>query len=193
MLTVGLGAWFCFRRLKLAPAACLIGGLAAALNSDFFSTSCWGVCSTVIGIGMSYFALGFLADTTSRKRWIGAILGGLAVGMSVMEAFDIGALFSLFIATFVVYQALFLKEGGAMGARMGAGAARLALVGIFAAFIAVHALSGLVDTQIKDVAGMAQQDPKTRAHALGGCDGFQPTQNSKCCPSRSRGSVGFRS
>jgi hypothetical protein len=36
---VGLGACFCFRRLKLAPLACILGGLAASLNSDFFSTS----------------------------------------------------------------------------------------------------------------------------------------------------------
>jgi hypothetical protein len=162
ILTVGLGAWFCFRRLKLAPAACFIGGLAAALNSDFFSTSCWGVCATVIGIGMNYFALGFLADTTGRKRWVSVILGGLAVGLGVVEAFDIGALFSLFIATFVVYQALFLREGGGMSARFGTGGARLALVGIFAAFIAVHSLTDLVGTQISQVAGMAQ-DAETRA------------------------------
>ncbi len=36
-LLVGLCAWLLFRQLKFAPIACVLGGLAAALNSDFFS------------------------------------------------------------------------------------------------------------------------------------------------------------
>jgi len=48
MLMVGLSAWFLFRQLKLARLACVLGGLAAAFNSDFFSTACWGVASQPI-------------------------------------------------------------------------------------------------------------------------------------------------
>src|SRR5580704_5516653 len=37
LLFVGLCACFCLLRLGLTPAACILGGLAASLNSDFFS------------------------------------------------------------------------------------------------------------------------------------------------------------
>src|ERR1043165_3099091 len=36
LLFLGLGAWCFFRQLKLVPVACVLGGLAAALNSGFF-------------------------------------------------------------------------------------------------------------------------------------------------------------
>ena len=45
LLILGLGAWCFFRQSGLAPAACLLGGLAATLNSSFFSAACWGVAS----------------------------------------------------------------------------------------------------------------------------------------------------
>src|SRR5215831_7296857 len=40
---LGFGAWFCFRQWKLSPVACVLGALAAAFSSHFFSTACWGV------------------------------------------------------------------------------------------------------------------------------------------------------
>src|SRR6266481_4688696 len=45
LLVLGLGAWCFFRRLGLAPLACVLGGLAATLNSGFFSAACWGVAA----------------------------------------------------------------------------------------------------------------------------------------------------
>ena len=108
LLIVGLAACYCLRQFKLAPMACILGGLAAGLNSDFFSTCCWGVASQIVGFGAIYFALGLLASSSPRHRWVRLMLAGLAVGMGVMEAYDIGALFSLFVAAFVVFQALFL-------------------------------------------------------------------------------------
>ena len=32
---LGVGAWFCFRQMKLSPLAAMLGGLAAALSSTF--------------------------------------------------------------------------------------------------------------------------------------------------------------
>jgi len=82
LFIVGICACFCFRQFKLTPLACILGGLAAALNSDFFSTACWGVATQVIGIGADYLALGLLAgDTKPGRRWIRAMLAGMAVGM----------------------------------------------------------------------------------------------------------------
>src|SRR6267378_3950256 len=89
MLFVGLSAWFCFRQLRLTAPACILGGLAAALNSDFFSTACWGVASQPICFAFNFLALAALADETSTRRWLRVVLAGFAVGMGVIEAFDI--------------------------------------------------------------------------------------------------------
>jgi hypothetical protein len=154
LLFLGLSAWLCFRQWRLSPPACILGGIAAALNSDFFSTACWGVAGQPISFGLDFLALAALGDATAPRRWLRLVLAGLAVGLSVMEAFDIGAIFSLVVAAFVVFQAL--VEEGTTAKRLGRGVARLAVVVAFAAFIAVSAISTLVGTQIKGVAGMGQ-------------------------------------
>ena len=159
LLILGLGAWCFFRESGLTPAACLFGGLAATLNSGFFSTACWGVASHAIAIGMIFFALALLAGTASRWRWLRVVLAGLAVGMSVTEGADIGALFSVCLAAFVVYQA-WLAEGSRTR-NLTVGFARVGLVAVCAAWLAAAAISGLVATEIKGVVGM-QQDVQTK-------------------------------
>jgi hypothetical protein len=154
LLFLGLSAWLCFRQWKLSPTACILGGLAAALNSGFFSTACWGVASQPLSFGLDFLALAALADETSPKRWVRVALAGFAVGLGVMEAFDIGAIFSVVVAAFVVFQAL--AGEGTTPKRVGGGIARLSLVAGCAAFIAASAVSGLVGTQIKGVANMGQ-------------------------------------
>lgn len=159
----GIGACFCFRQLRLAPVACILGSLAAALNSDFFSTSCWGVSTQIIGFGFMYIAIGLIANPSVKRQWIRVILAGFAVGVGVMEAYDIGAIFSLFVAAFVIYHALFLTESPApVALKAGRGILRTALVAGFAAFIATHTLMSLVGTQIKGISGM-EQDAQTKA------------------------------
>ena len=80
---LGTGAWFFFRQLKLSPLAAALGGLAAALNSDFFATACWGVASQQIAIGMDFFALGLVAgnslETPALTRWTRLALAGLCL------------------------------------------------------------------------------------------------------------------
>jgi hypothetical protein len=161
LLFLGLSAWLCFRQWKLSPLACILGGIAAALNSDFFSTACWGVASQPLSFGCDFLALAALADQTSPKRWVRVALAGFAVGLGVMEAFDIGAIFSLVVAAFVVYQAL--AGEGAMPKRLTSGVVRLAVVAAFAVFIAISAVSTLVSTQVQGVAGMGQ-DAASKAH-----------------------------
>ena len=158
-MILGLGAWCFFRQSGLAPAACLLGGLAAVLNSSFFSAACWGVASHAITVGMIFFALAALADTASPRRWLRVMLAGLAVGMGVMEGADIGALFSLYVAAFVIYQAWMAK--GPRMKNLAVGVGRVALLAVCAALLAAQAISGLVSTEIKGVAG-TQQDAQTK-------------------------------
>ena len=164
MFIVGIAACYCLRRFKLSPVACILGGLAAGLNTDFFSTSCWGVASQIIGFGANYFALGLLSGEQRRPR-LRLVLAGLAVGMAIMEAYDIGALFSLFVAAFVLYQTLFLSDTrGASVEKFNRGAVRVALVAVFAALISLHSLTQLVGTQIQGIVGTAQDKDTRQKH-----------------------------
>lgn len=157
---VGLCAWICFRQYKFSPLTCLLVALAAALNSDFVGTSAWGVCSQPVAFGMNFLALGALADTTSPRRWLRVLLAGFAVGLGVAEAYDIGALFSLFVGAYVVAQSF--ASDGPVVKRIANGVGRLAVVGACAGLIAAGALSTLVGTQIKGVAGTGQ-DAESKA------------------------------
>ena len=154
LLFLGMSAWLCFRQWKLSPLACALGAIAAALNSDFFSTACWGVASQPICFGLNFLALAALADETSPRRWLRVMLAGFAVGLGVMEAFDIGAIFSIVVAAFALFQAL--VGAGGMPQRVVRAATRLGVVAGCAAQIAASAVVGLVKTQIQGVAGMGQ-------------------------------------
>lgn len=160
LMLVSLCAWVCFRQHRFSHLTCLLVAVAAALNSDFFGTACWGVCAQPIAFGMNFLALGALADTTSPRRWLRVVLAGFAVGMGVMQAYDIGALFSMFTGAYVMAQA-FAGDGPVVKRALN-GFANLAIVGICAGLISAAALMTLVGTQIKGVAGMAQ-DAETKA------------------------------
>ena len=159
LLVLGLGAWCFFRRLGLAPLACVLGGLAATLNSGFFSAACWGVAAHPITIGMSYFALAALVEVNPRRQWLNAGVAGLAIGIAVAEGADIGAIFSLYVAAFAVYHS-FIGEGPALKKAI-SGIGRVAVVALLAALVAAQSISALVGTQIKGVAG-AQQDTRSK-------------------------------
>ena len=163
---LGVGAWFCFRQMKLSPLAAVLGGLAAALSSDFFSTACWGVASQQIAIGMDFFALGLIAGNSplmpALTRWTRLALAGLCVGMNVMEAADIGAIFSVLIAAFVFFKAV-NEEGVPLVRKISGGISRVAIVAMFAVFLALQTVVALIGTSISGVVGTGQ-DTETKLH-----------------------------
>ena len=166
LFILGLGAWTFFRQLKLSPLAAALGGLAAALNSTFFSTACWGVASQQIAIGFSYFALALVVsntpETPALTRWIRWALAGLAVGINVMQGADIGAIFSVFIAVFVLFKVL-ADESGSIAAKLGRSAGRVAVIAMFAGFMAIQTVVSLFGTSITGIAGTGQDaDSKAR-------------------------------
>jgi len=157
---LGLGAWCFFSQLRLAPVACLLGGLAAALNSCFFSVAAWGVAAQAIDAGMFFFAMAALADPAAPRRWWRVVLAGLIVGMGVVEGSDVGAIYSMFIALYIFYQALLGQ--GSVAQRLTTGSIRLLVVVVFAVYIASQAISSLVGTSIEGVVG-TEQDAQTKA------------------------------
>lgn len=160
LLILGLGAWTFLRALKLSPTACLLGGVAAVLNSTFFSAACWGVAPHVLTIAMNYFALALLTDLCGWRGPARLILAGMCVGTGIMEGADLGALFSLFVAAYVLFRA-WQTTAGPVWARLARGAGQVAVVAVAAAFIAAHSLTALITTQIKGVAG-TEQDSRTK-------------------------------
>jgi hypothetical protein len=82
------------------------------------------------------------------------ILAGLAVGMGITEGADIGALFSVLVAGYMLYQA---RTGTRLVVNRYAGAAgRVVIVAFFAALLAAQSLTALITTQISGVAGTEQ-------------------------------------
>src|SRR5580658_5117577 len=159
LLILGVGAWCFFRRSGLAPAACILGGLAAMLTSTLFSLASWGLGAQVIAAGMFFLALAALTDASSRQRWLLLILGGFATGMVVIEGADVGVIFSLLIALFAVYQAA-VAEGSRLK-NLATGLGRLILVVLCAMFLAIETVHELVSIEIQGVAG-TQQDVQTK-------------------------------
>lgn len=160
LLILGLSVWLFFRQMGFRPVVGALGSLAAAFNSDFFSYACWGLGEHTLAVASIFLALAALVTPATQRTWLKAILAGLAVGMSVMEGFDNGAILSLYISAFIMFQAWI--EVGTPMRRITRGLGCLALVAGFAAFLAAQALSTLIATSIKGVVGM-EQDVQTRA------------------------------
>ncbi len=164
LFMVGLGAWAYFRSLKFAPLATVLGALAAMLGSTAFCDACWGTASHQIALALNFLALALIEantfETGSLTRWVRIALAGFCVGLNVIEAADIGALYSIFIAGFVLFKSL-METGGSMAAKTLRGFGRVATIAIFAGFIAAQSVTSLVGTSIHGVAGTAQ-DTETK-------------------------------
>ena len=165
LFILGLGAWMFFRSLKLTPLATILGALAVMLNSTYFGDACWGTASHQIALGMDFLALALVISTTGETprliRWTQLALAGLCVGINVMEAADIGALYSMVIAAFVFYKSV-TEANIPVFIKTIRGISRVAVIAVFAGFIAYQTIIALIGTSITGVAGTAQ-DTQTKA------------------------------
>ncbi len=83
--------------------------------------------------------------------------------MNVVEAQDIGGLYSLFIAAFVFFKSLVEAEGNLL-VKSARGVARTAVVAVFAGFIAIQTITSLVGSQVEGMSGTAQDTESKAAH-----------------------------
>ncbi len=169
MVFMGCCVWFFFRQLRFAPIVCVIAGLGAGLNMHFFSNACWGLGTWVVSAAMVFVALGILVSPDIRHWWIKGVLAGLSVGMVVMEGFDVGAIFSIYVGIFLLFY--FVTAGDASDQGMlkavGAGAQEAVRVGTlvvaFAFVISASTLYTLVGTQLTGTgAGESDRDSESR-------------------------------
>ena len=149
MLLLAVGAWVLCRALGFNFGTAAVVGLAAMLNGDPFSYGAWGLPSQVLNMASAFVALGLVAGATPEKRfnWIRYALAGAAVGMGLMEGYDVGAIFSLYVAAFTFFLAV--RGGPERKGNVVAGIGRVGLIALCSALIAAHALSTLISTQVK--------------------------------------------
>lgn len=155
-LWLGVCVWLFFRALGFRPAVGALGGLAAALNGDFFSYAAWGLPSLTACVAGVFLALAAIA-TPWRRPWLRWPLAGVALGCALMEGFDNGAIFSLYVAAFAVAWAWFGRRPEAPVRALAGGGAGVAVIAVVAAVTAAHILLMLVTTQIQGV-GVAKRD-----------------------------------
>ncbi len=161
MVFLGCCVWFFFRQLRFAPIVCVIAGLGAGLNMHYFSNACWGLGTWVVSAAMVFVALGIVVSPDIRQLWIKGVLAGLSVGMVVMEGFDVGAIFSIYVGIFVAFYFLTAEPSLAKGALKAVGAGTLVV--ICAVFISASTLYTLVGTQLAGTVSGGQNDRDSEA------------------------------
>ena len=159
LLILGLSAWLCFRELGFRPIVCILGGLAAGLNMHVFSIACWGLGTWVISFAMMFLAVAALVSKSISQRWIRGALAGVAVGLGLMEGFDVGAILSLYVGAFGLFVGLAAEK--ISGRAIVKSISVMVVVVAFSALTAAHTIYTLVGTQVTNVA-IAQQDTKTK-------------------------------
>jgi hypothetical protein len=159
LLFLGLCVWVFLRAAGFHPVVCVLGALAGALNGDAFSHAGWGLGSIALAMGFAVLAFAALICAPARRLSLKLFLAGLAAGLSVMEGFDVGAILSLYIAAFAVFQSA-VAEGNWVR-NTATGILRVSVIALFAAVVAAQGLITLISTQVHAVVGMSQ-DADTR-------------------------------
>lgn len=162
MLLLGFGAGLFFRQLGFAPSVCVIGGLGAGMNMHFFSNACWGLGNWGVSAAGVFVALAVLVSPSIRPIWVKAALGGICVGLVVMEGYDVGAILSLYVGLFLVFYFLRIAPNPFQGIPKTIGIGTVVV--FFSLFIACSTLYTLVGTQIKGTALDAQTPEKRQEH-----------------------------
>jgi len=162
LVALGFSVWLFFRQLQFPPAVCLLGGLAGTLNSDFFSYACWGLGTLPLCVASVFLALAALSSSW-KPSWTRPVLAGAALGSALMEGFDNGAIFSLYVAAFAIFQAWNSEPQKPASHRLSLGILRTAIVAAASALVAAHTLIGLVQGNITGAAGMGQDKASREA------------------------------
>ena len=153
LIILGLSAWFFFRTLGLRNLACTIGAIAAAFNMEVVSYACWGLPSRSLTFATTFLAGAFILRALESRPWINLTIAGICVGLGLMEGYDIGALFSLYIAAFILFGFVIkpLEKGKQtdLGRASGRGIAGIAVVALAAGFASSQTISTLVGTQLQ--------------------------------------------
>ncbi len=155
LMALGASLWILLRQFGFRHSVCALAAIAALLNMNTFSHACWGLPSRSWALASTFMAFAALRAGVDRKPILCTLLAGLAVSNGIMEGFDVGAIYSLYVAAFAAFLVL-CSSPATLGVKLGQVALRVGIVAIFSALCAAAALSTLIGTQIQGVAGMEQ-------------------------------------
>ena len=159
LLLLGFAGWLLLRQLGFTSVVCILGAIAFSLNMNSFSNACWGMSPRALTMGSTLLALAALHMNPARFPALKYGLAGWAVGLGIMEGYDVGALFSLIVAAYATFQ--IVTEKGPIGRKFLKAAGLVAVIAVSAALFSFQTLTSLVGTQIHGVEGM-QQDSETK-------------------------------
>lgn len=162
LLILGLCSWFFFRRSSFQPWVCLLGALAATLNSNVFSNSCWGLPTRALTLASVFLALTALQRDSGFRSWVRAALAGTALGVALMEGYDVAAIFSLYVAAYALF--VTCAEKGIKGWSFAHGFGRVVVVALMAALVSTQTLNALFETQVKGVVSSQQDQMSPEEH-----------------------------
>ena len=89
--------------------------------------------------------------------------------MAVSEGFDVGAICSLIVAAFVVFQTI--VQPGPRAVKIVKGLIRVALVAFCAGLMAAQTLSTIIGTQVQGIAGTQQDIRPKNSSGIGPLNG----------------------
>ena len=144
LLFLGTSVYVGCRWIGFSPPVSTLTGLAAALNSNLFSNACWGLSSRAFLVGVTFLAVGAISSPRRSQVWVRCTFAGLAVGMGILEAADIGVIFSLAIAAFTLVTAIGTTPGQGRWGGIGWGGVKVGVIAVFAAVVAWQSIDTLV-------------------------------------------------
>ena len=161
LLLLGVSAGVFFRQLRFPALPCVLGGIAAALNSNFLSNACWGLPSRALALAAMFLALAAAQSSLhggTLSRWLKSILAGLCIGLSVSEGGDNGAIFSLFFAAYVLFiHWQHRASETTLVKRLVTGGSKLAVMVAFALIIACQIVDIFFGFSGSGIAGLGQK------------------------------------
>jgi len=154
LLFLAFVTWVFVRELGLGGTAATIVGLAAMLNGNFFSNACWGLSTRALSLAMTFLALTAVHSSFGRFATVKTILAGLAVGLSISEGGDNGAIFSLVVAAYSCWMTMLQMKP--LRARLIEAFGRVALMAGVAGILSAQILAVFVSTAVQGIDGTAQ-------------------------------------
>ena len=152
-----------FSGTEISSAGMSSGRLGGGIERGFFFTyATWGLPSVALGASGAFLAMAAVIHGLRETGWrmvAWVVLGGLGLGQGVMESFDVGGIFSLYVAVFVLMAAYNRNETerGAWGLATAKGVGLVVVLAVASALMAGHALSNLLKTEGKAAAAQQQR------------------------------------
>ncbi|MCW5558954.1 MAG: hypothetical protein KIT22_14130, partial [Verrucomicrobiae bacterium] len=162
LLVLAIAGFALGRTLGFPRWVSFLLSLALGLNTNLLSHAAWGLGSRALAVAFALLAMAALYPAEPRRFWLRTLLAGGAVGLSVVEGADVGALLSLLVAGFLLMRGV-LDRQFPLRTRLLRSAARLATVAAVAFLVASHAIAALVGTQIRGVAVLSDSQENREA------------------------------